>query len=75
MAVFFAMLLYVSSIHKSVSLEEECINGEYQQTYDGPVGADCDPESGWECDYSPEFSHRDGDHAFCDLEVIQLDTE
>ena len=76
MAVFFLLLLYISSIYRSASLEEaECINREYRETYDGPVGADCDPDSGWECDYAPEFSHRDGDHAFCDLEVIQLDAE
>lgn len=34
---------------------------------------DCDPESGWQCDYQPDFSHRNGDHAFCDLDIVSLD--
>ena len=37
--------------------------------------ADCNSDSGWECDYSPDFSQRDGDHHFCALHVIQLDPE
>eukprot|EP01084_Bolivina_argentea_P241550 405477_1 len=38
-----------------------------------PNKLDCDEQSGWQCDYQPEFSHRDGDHAFCDLDIISLD--
>ena len=34
---------------------------------------ECDVESGWKHDYEPEFSHRNGDHSFCDLEIISLD--
>ena len=32
-----------------------------------------DSNMGWKGDYEPEFSHRNGDHAFCDLDIISLD--
>ena len=34
---------------------------------------ECDAENGWKHDYEPEFSHRNGDHPFCDLDIISLD--
>ena len=57
-------------IRSTLSIQNDgnvCQNTKHQ------ARTDCDPTSGWQCDYEPEFSHRNGDHSFCDLDVISLD--
>ena len=43
---------------------------------DGPhsesSNINCDLSNGWEADHEPEFSHRNHDHSFCDLDIISL---
>ena len=62
--VFVSLLSIYISFYQSTLIEPP--------PYQGPFGADCDPDSGWNCDYAPPFSHRNGDHHFCDLDVMQL---
>ena len=34
----------------------------------------CNSDSGWKSDYISEFSHKNGDHYYCDLDIISLET-
>ena len=50
-------------------------DGKVSEPPFGSEPIDCDTESGWNCDYEPKFSHRDGNHTFCDFEVLSLNDE
>ena len=64
----FPILINSSESDSHVCTENiDCQNGISQ------TRIDCDASSGWHCDYEPDFSHRNGDHAFCDLAMVSLD--
>ena len=66
------ILLFLHQMRATLNIQNENNNG-YRQNAKAQHAIDCDSTSGWECDYEPEFSHRNGDHSFCDLDIISLD--